>query len=354
MLNICKISIIIFLFSGFAVNGQKFSVEVCKWYQNKEGAISISFDDASYTQYEYAYPILEKYNIKATISLVGEWTHEKPTYSSEAGNFEIKKMGWNEIAELNNHGYEIAAHGYKHAKYNKHLPKTEIIQQMKEVKELIENNINTRVYTLHYPYSFTSYKIIEAAKEAGFLFCRTGRDSINPASPSDINFLYSKVILNNNKPDINQFSQWINQTNGKWLILMYHHLFPESSKETKIMEYHKVKNTYSVFPETFEEQIGIIANSNYWAAPISTIGKYIIERDNLKIKTKKIGKNIIINTETEIDTSIYNQAISLKITLPWHKVSVKGSTNDKIYEVKNNELLIDFIPGKTVKIRKTK
>jgi len=343
------------LFFSGSIQGQEISsegVKFCTWFQDKEGAISISFDDACYTQYEYAFPILEKYNLKATFSLVGEWTHNTPTYSSEPNNFEVKKMGWNEIMELHQKGHEIAAHGFIHQKYDNLLPKEQIVRQMKDVKELIESKILSQTYTLHYPYSFTSEKIITAAKEAGFLFCRTGMDSINNANPKNMNYLDSKAILNNNTPDSTQLCKWISDAKGKWLILMYHHLFPENSKEMNILNAHQVKNTYSLYPKTFESQINLLVRSNYWIAPIVNIGKYVMERNNTKIQILKHRRKIVVTTNTEMDTSIYNQPLSIKIKTSWEKVVIKGSLNDGVFETTNNYLIITVLPRKSITILK--
>ena len=330
----------------------KSNVEIATWYKNKKGAVSISFDDASYSQYKYAFPILEKYKIKATFSLVGEWTHNKPQYSAEPGSFKIKKMSWNEIIELHNFGHEIAAHGFIHKKYNKNLSEEDLIFQMKKIRTLIDMNIHSPVYTLHYPFSFTTDKIIDASKKAGFLFCRTGNDSINPASPADMHLLYSKAILNNNTPDSVEFTKWLNETNGKWLILMYHHLFTEDSKENKILQFHKVQNTYSLFPESFEKQLRLIINSDYWVAPISTVGRYIVERDNTDLKVRSFCNVLNIRAKSNLEPSLYNQALTLKVTTDWDRVEVSGSLTDGEYDVVNKVLLIDVLPDKKVTIRK--
>ena len=344
--------IIMFLLSNLINAQTKFDVEIATWYKNKPAAVSLSFDDASFTQYEYAYPILEKYKIKATFSLVGDWTHEKPESSAEPGSFEIKKMGWNEIIRLHNSGHEIAAHGYSHVRYNKNLPEEDLILQMQEINNLIKIKIKAPVYTLHYPFSFTTDKIIDASEKAGFLFCRTGRDTINPSSPEDMNLLFSKAILNNNTPDSVEFIQWLKDTEGKWLILMYHHLFTEDSKENKILEFHNVKNTYSLYPATFEQQLRLIINSDYWIAPISSVGKYIVERDNINLKVRKICKTIKIKTESTLDTLVYNQPVSLVVKTKWEKVVVTGSLSDGEYYLSDNTLLIDVLPNKTITIKR--
>jgi peptidoglycan/xylan/chitin deacetylase (PgdA/CDA1 family) len=324
---------------------KELSVEVCTWRNDKLGAISISFDDASYTQYEYAYPILEKFNFKASFSLVGEWTKDKPSYSSEPGIFKIKKMGWGEIKELNSKGHEICAHGYRHIKYSKESSKDTLIYQMKKIKDLIDSKISNKCTTLHYPYSSTSDSITTSAKQAGFLFARTGAESINSAIPDNMYLLGSKAIWSEDYPTINDFKSYINEAKGKWLILMYHHLFTNDSKEIGLLKDHKIQNTYSLLPSSFEKQMQLISNSNYWVAPIATIGKYIEERNHTKIKIRKIFDQLYIETSTDLDTSIYNERITIKIKSPWGKVKIYQECEVFKYDVKDSFIQLDILPG---------
>ena len=352
-------SILYFFIIGllsFFQEKNEFEAEISTWHQNKKGAISISFDDAGYTQYTYAYPILEKYNMKATFSVVGEWTQEKPSFSAELGSFEIKKMGWQQIIELHRHGHEIAAHGYKHQRYNRFSTIPELVTKMKKIKHLIENKIHAPIYTLHYPYSFISDSIIRATEVAGFLFGRAGKTKnlfVNAKTPQNFYLLVSNPILNDTTPSINGFINWTKQANGNWLIIMYHHLFPKNSKEMSIMNYHHVTNTYSLFPETFEKQMKLIANSEYWVAPIADVGKYIIERENTTLTLNMINTNTLaINSKTLLDTTIYNFPLTLTIKLPWNKIQVTGSASDGNYKVSDNQLILYFLPKQTIIITK--
>ena len=340
-------------YSGISQKKSDFSATFTRWYNDKPGAISVTFDDASYTQYEYAYPVLERYKIKATFSLVGEWTHDNPSYSAEPGIFEIKKMGWRQIRELSRNGHEIAAHGYVHRKYGKRTNTDILAEQMTKIKSLIESKLKKPVYTLHYPYSFTSDSIISAAKKAGFLFGRTqGTKKYNTPDSIDFYLLASRAIMNDTNPGIKEFVDWVNNTKDNWLILMYHHLFPKGSLEMNIMQNHNVINTYSLYPATFESQMSILASSDYWIAPVAKTGKYIKERKHTKIKLRKHCRTIKIKTITDLDPEIYDHPLTVKVTLPWKRVRVKGSENDGIYKVVNNQLLVNVMPGKTVKIKK--
>lgn len=349
--------ICILLFLGIAAKsfGQKkdFPKPIfTSWYQNKAGAVSITFDDASLSQYENAFPILKKYGIAATFSVVGEWISDEPLTTAEEGSFEIKRMNWSQLNELWENGNELAAHGFLHQKYNKYSPVSELAAEMKKIKTLIESHTPAVVYTMNYPYSFASGNIPLAAKEAGFLFGRTGLDTINPPSPQNMHLLASQVILNGSNPDSVVFQSWIQQAKGNWIILMYHHLFNEDSKEMSIIKSHNVENSYSLTPVQFENQIKALTESGFWAAPVETIGKYIIQRDNTEIRVITTGRKIYINTFTNLNKNVYNLPLTIWVDIPWKRVSVEGSRNDGIYKVKENRILIEVTPEKQVTITK--
>ena len=340
--------------SFITVSAQNFYVEIAPWQGAKPGAVSISFDDASFTQYEYAYPILKKYDLPATFSLVGEWTRQKASNSAEPGMFQIKKMGWKQIRKLSDEQYEIAAHGYRHVRYGKYLPVDTLINQMKRIKLLIENQINQPVYTLHYPYSFTSDSIVKATRKSGFIFGRTGGNDYNSYQNFNPYLLKTKAVLNDTLPNIDSFKKILKLTKGKWLILMYHHLFPETSKEMKIMNYHNVLHTYSLYPKTFDRQMKLVKESGYHIDTEANIGRYMIERIHTKLSYKKICKTLIIKTKTDLDKKVYKVPLSLIVKLPWQKVKLKGSLHDGTFEVQKGQILIDILPGNTVKIKKMK
>ena len=344
-----KEAFLLVLLISFAIHviGQsntEIKARITTWYQNKAGAVSISFDDAGYTQYLSAYPILEKYKIKGTFSVVGEWVGETPAYTAERDHFEIKKMGWQQLLELFNHGHELAAHGYFHERYDKFSPMPELAVEMRKIKTLIESRTNSRVYTLNYPYSYASGNIPGGAKEAGFLFGRTGLDTINTSSPYNMYLLASNVILNSEQPDSLIFQNWLKQTKENWLILMYHNLFPLKSKEMELIRLHNVSYSYSLPPEAFEKQIQAMVNQDYWIAPVSEVGRYIIERDNTEIRIIECKNQIYIYTVTNLDKQIYDRPLTLEVELTWKKVKIEGSLGDGTYPIQNQRIFIDVMP----------
>lgn len=340
--------------SGVTIGQEKMQARIASWYHGLEGAVSISFDDAGYTQYSAACPVLEKYNLKATFGIVGEWVQEEATMSAEPDQFEIKKMGWQQLVELSEHGHELAAHGYLHRRYDKYAPVDSLAALMTQIRSLIESRTGHRVFTIHYPYSYASYNIPLAAEEAGYLFGRTGLDSVNPASPDNMYLLSSRAILNSGNPDPAMFRRWLDDAKGRWLILMYHHLFPEDSKEMSLIREHRVENSYSILPEAFEMQVKELTAQNLWIAPVASVGKYILERDSTNIRIIRTPGQMIIVTTTNLDTRIFNHPLTLITEIPWEKVSVAGSRQDGTFEATERRLLIDIDPESVIILTKAK
>ena len=78
-----------------------------------EKPIMLTFDDGYYNNYCYAYPLLQEYNMKAVISIIGKFTDlytdvpdENPAYSHMTWN-EVEDMMASGLVEFQNHSYNL-------------------------------------------------------------------------------------------------------------------------------------------------------------------------------------------------------------------------------------------------------
>ncbi len=89
------------------------SIKIQKWHDADTSAFSFTFDDGFITDYEYAKPVLDSFNYKATFYIItGFLTDTLPG---------IWRYGtWQQFKQLHNEGHEIGSHTVTHPHYAKH------------------------------------------------------------------------------------------------------------------------------------------------------------------------------------------------------------------------------------------
>ncbi len=161
--------------------------------------IILTFDDGHYNNYGYLFPLLEKYDMKAVISIVGSYT-DKFTKTDEA-NLNYSYLRWKDIKELINSGrIEFQNHTYDlHHSYGKRIGTKKIKGESNEhYKTVLEEDIlklqnkfkDNTVYIpqcFTYPFGGISKASLDIIKELGFkasLSCEEGINKLtkNPNS----------------------------------------------------------------------------------------------------------------------------------------------------------------------------
>lgn len=155
-----------------------------------EKPVIISFDDGYYNNYVYVLPILEKYNMKATIAVVGKFTDIFTENDSHNTNY--SHLTWEDIAEISKTGYvEFSNHTYDMHRTSErfgcfkkksesdeeyHSALTEDVLKMQNA--LKENSqVDCKVFT--YPYGKIYNGSIPIIKEMGFSASLSCYEKIN-------------------------------------------------------------------------------------------------------------------------------------------------------------------------------
>lgn len=128
-------------------------------------AICLTFDDAYYDFYHYVFPLLKKYHIKALLGVPVKYIVDKtdldpatrlsvPYPQGMEKDLHINKVPfctWDELLEMTRSGLVImASHGFAHG--NLANPHTDIDQEIRFSKQILEQKLNTPIAHYIYPY----------------------------------------------------------------------------------------------------------------------------------------------------------------------------------------------------------
>ncbi len=164
-----------------------------------EKPIIITFDDGYESNYKYLYPLLKKYNMKATIAIIGNMVG-KDIYE---GKSTYKHFSYNEAKEMYDSGLvEIQTHTY-----NLHSIDERIGVQMKEneeeeaykklfyndieiAKKELEENVGNKSFVFTYPYGAYDDLTEDIVKKLGFEVTVTTDSGTNIVRRGDKNSLF--------------------------------------------------------------------------------------------------------------------------------------------------------------------
>lgn len=175
------------------------------YYNGKElpqNPIHITIDDGYESNYKFAYPILKKNNMKATIFIIvsridGEYGPPRLTWE------QIKEMSDSGVISIQSHTYDLhhkeninlveesAMIAYDSSEYHRKIVDDLIIS-----KRLIEYKLGNEVISMSYPYGHYNEKNLSDVEEAGFKIAYTVDHGLNKFDTSPLELYRINVTPN--------------------------------------------------------------------------------------------------------------------------------------------------------------
>lgn len=159
-----------------------------------EKPVVLTFDDGYFNNFAYAFPLLQKYNSKAVISIIGYYTDlytnspdENPSYSHITWQ-NIKEMMKSGCVEFQNHSYNLhttdkGRNGTK-KKRGESLAdyKAILTTDLGQLQDAFTTNTNYTPTTFTYPFGSVSNDSFDIIKEMGFKASLSSESGMNHVS----------------------------------------------------------------------------------------------------------------------------------------------------------------------------
>ena len=158
------------------------------WGKHPEKTVAITFDDGYLDNLENAYPILEKYQAKATIYVVvdrhdRDWSTYKKAHHNNGELAREAKLNDKQVQFLANSSLvEIGSHTMTHANLNK-LDDVECLAELTQSKQQLENLTAKSVTSFAYPFGIYSQRDVALVKQAGYSNAVTTEEGIDGLDP---------------------------------------------------------------------------------------------------------------------------------------------------------------------------
>ncbi|GBF35523.1 polysaccharide deacetylase [Desulfocucumis palustris] len=140
--------------------------------------VVITFDDGYLDNYTYAFPILKKYGMTATVFVVADTIGGINDFDYRAGRQPLNHMaGWKELREMSSGGITIGSHTLSHP----HLAEVDPDRARKEIarsKIKLEKGLGKKVDVFCYPYGNYNQRVVDMVRESGYLAAVTTKQGL--------------------------------------------------------------------------------------------------------------------------------------------------------------------------------
>ncbi|MEU9470879.1 polysaccharide deacetylase family protein [Streptomyces avermitilis] len=128
-----------------------------------ERPVLITFDDGYEGVHRHALPVLAEHGFASTLFVSTGWI--RGAYDTGGGLDSM--LDWDQVRELADAQVEMGGHSHTHPQLDE-LDDDALRCELLRCKEIIADELGTRPVSFAYPYGYSSRRVREAVREAGF------------------------------------------------------------------------------------------------------------------------------------------------------------------------------------------
>ncbi len=148
-------------------------------------SILITFDDGYESFYTYAYPILKRYGLTATVFMLAGYIGQFNGWDVRRSFKRPKHLSSDQIQTLFKNGIGFGSHGLHH-RFLTHCSRLEVKAELEESKSRLENLLQHPIQSFAYPYGSVDSETTDMVQSAGYRIAF----SLNPCKESSADAMY--------------------------------------------------------------------------------------------------------------------------------------------------------------------
>ncbi|MBO4896806.1 MAG: polysaccharide deacetylase family protein [Clostridia bacterium] len=311
------------------------SIAIAEVKDNKDAIYTITTDDGFHDTNFFIDEKLQQYNMRATLGVV----------TSTVGG--SGKVSWNDLQTLVNSGrWDLANHTKNHKQSTfSSLTEAELQEEINGARQIIlEHFPSQKVLSVYTPGGISSSMIKSVAAEEHLVFRLAGGGNNSwPLSMDNI----MEVSVNGpmagaNNTGVSTMNGWIDSgiSGKKWIVEMWHGIGNDASSWSGNVSEQNAAEHFAYAAQKRDE-------GKLWVATLDEVAVYNAERLAANIrKVSESSSQMVLSLTDGLDNSVYDQPITLNITIPSGKsgASVTCGGNNLAVTASNGKISFSAVP----------
>lgn len=256
-------------------------VYVADYKDNKQCAISYTFDDGLEEHYTLVYPEMEKVGFKGTFWIWGKGIENEAEQQGKS------RMTWAQMKEMSEKGHEISSHGWSHVNL-KNLSREKINMEVEKNDSIIEAQIGKIPLTFCYPFNAYNEKVLQITSK-NRVGTRTSQYGIGG---------------NKSKSTVDSLDKWVKELaiSGGWGVAMI----------------HGITTGYDAFtsPQILWEHFRRVKalERNIWVGTFCEVAAYVKERKNIQLDITKKKSSFKVLPRLALNNKLFNEPLTMVVS----------------------------------------
>lgn len=191
--------------------------------------VSFTFDDASNSQYKYAFRISQKYNLPGTLFVPTEMVN-----MSESGEGYEWTMSWDKIREMRAAGWEIGSHSRTHTRLSTQTY-DEVTDELLGSQQEIASKTGMSPVSFSSPFGNFNDEVVERIMEYyDYHLSWKGHGGRNPARRFDPRYI-GRLEVTNNMTAASVCGEMVRAAQSNvWIVLLFHGIVEDDAGEYEV------------------------------------------------------------------------------------------------------------------------